>query len=319
MRFSSQGLKPASTAKKSARVAETRRRVLIADTDTQLARRLSDYFWSQGIECRLAISISEAKETIEYWQPDAVFVDLMLPETNALSLCRFVQTKTLKKVPQIIVMSKHTQPQGIETMRRAGASHYLVKPFSLEDAYMMIRPKVAPESSAAGFSPTLGGPESSVMELHLLNLFIQQATQGESEQQRMFNLMRMISLKLHALRCSIIQVVNETTGLVLASNDDETVQGLPLKLAQYPEVLEVWRTRNPLIIPNIATSDLLAPVRPLLQKTPFETIALFPVFRRGEPYAVISLRMEQKQRGEIYYIDKFGRVVSQILSLALSQ
>lgn len=314
MRFSSQGLKPASTAKRSVRTAEVRHRVLIADSDTQLARRLADHFWGQGIECRLAISISEAKEVIEYWQPDAVFVDLMLPETNALSLCRFVQTKTLKKIPQIIVMSKHTQPQGIETMRRAGASHYLVKPFSLEDAFMMIKPKAPPEAAEVPASPT----EASVMELHLLNLFIQQATQGQGDQQRLYNLMRMISLKVHALRCSIIQITDEENGLVLASNDDENVQGLPLKLVQYPEVLEVYRTKKPLIIPNIATSDLLAPVRPLLQKTPFETIALFPVFRRGEFYAVMSMRMEQKQRGEIYYIDKFGRVVSQILSLALS-
>ncbi len=314
MRFSSQGLKPASTARRGIRPAEGRRRVLIADSDTQLARRLADYFWGQGIECRLAISISEAKEVIEYWQPDAVFVDLMLPETNALSLCRFVQSKPLKKVPQIIVMSKHTQPQGIETMRRAGASHYLVKPFSLEDAFLMIKPKVSGPTEGVPASPA----DASIMELHLLNLFIQQATQGQSEQQRLYNLMRMISLKVHALRCSIIQIQDETTGLVLASNDDEKVQGLPLKLAQYPEVLEVYRTKNPLIIPNIATSDILAPVKPLLQKTPFETIALFPVFRRGQFFAVMSLRMEQKQRGEIYYIDKFGRVVSQILSLALS-
>lgn len=267
------------------------------------------------MECRLAISISEAKDVIEYWQPDSVFVELMLPETNALSLCRFIQTKSLKKIPQIIVMSKHSQPQGIETMRRAGAAHYLVKPFSFEDALHTIVPK----SIGSEIEPQIGGgSESTIMELHLLNLFLQQAVQGECSQSRLFNLMRMISIKVHALRCSFIKVLDEDNGLVLASNDDETVQGLPLKLAQYPEIREVFRTKKPLIIPNIATSDILAPVKGLIAKTPYETLAIFPVFCRGQFHGVMSLRMEQKQRAEIYYIEKFGLVCSQILSLAMS-
>ncbi len=314
MRFSSAGLKPATVSKRAVRTSETKCKILIADTDTQMARRLADYLSGQGMECRLTTSISEAKEVIEFWQPDVVFVDLMLPETNALSLCRFVQSKPLKKVPQIIVMSKHTQPQGIETMRRAGAKHYLVKPFSLEDAFHMI----LPSGSASTELETPGAGDSALLELHLLNLFLKQAVHGECSQARLFNLMRMISLKVHALRCSFIKVLDEDNGLVLASNDDQTIQGLPLKLAQYPEIREVLRSGKPLIIPNIATSDLLAPVRSQLQKTPFETMAIFPVFCRGQFHGVMSLRMEQKLHAEIFYIEKFGQVCSQILSLAMS-
>lgn len=315
MRFSSTGLKPHANAKRNVRKAEIKRRVLIADSDSQLARKMSDFFWSQGMECRLALTISEAKEIVEYWHPDAVFVDLMLPETNALSLCRFIQSKPLKKIPQVIVMSKHSQPQGIETMRRAGASHFLVKPFTFEDAFHAIMPKVEHREEIRPSS----APEAAIMELHLLNLFLQQALRGDGDSQsRLYNLLRMISMKVHALRCSFIKVLDEDNGIVLASNDDEKIQGLPLKLAQYPEVRQVLNTKKPLIIPNIATSDILASVRNILQKTPYETMALFPVFCRGQFLGVLSLRMEQKQRGEIYYIEKFGLVCSQILSLALS-
>ena len=127
----------------------------------------------------------------------------------------------------------------------------------------------------------------------------------------------MISLKVHAARCSFIQCLNEDTGLVLASNDDENVQGLPIQLAQYPEIREVRRTRLPLIIPNIRTSDILAPVKSQLARTPFETLAVFPVFCRGQFYGVMSLRMDQKDKVEMFYIEKFGQVCSQIISLAI--
>jgi len=292
-----------------------RARVLIADDDTPFARRLSEYLWDHGYECKTASTISESKDIVEIWQPDSIFVDLMLPETNALSLCKFVTKQKLEKTPKIIVMSRQTLVQGIETMRRAGASHYLVKPFSLEDAVKAV--ETSPLARVASPNATPGG--ASVRELHLLNLFLKQAMSGGIDlNSNLFNLMRMISLKVHAVRCSFIQCLNADTGLVLASNDNENVQGLPISLAQYPEVREVLRTLKPLLIQNIRTSDILAPVQAKLASMGFETMAVFPVFCRGELYGVMSLRMEHKDKTELYYVEKFGQVCSQIISLAIA-
>ena len=177
MRFSSAGVIRSKPPEKFGRTVKTRHRVLVADDDTPFARRLSDYLWDHGFECRVTNTISEAKEIVEYWHPDSVFVDLMLPETNALSLCKFIQSKPLKKVPKIIVMSKQTLAQGIETMRRAGAAHYLVKPFSLEDAIRVVHTGQVPVVVAE--KPIIGG--ATIKELHLLNLFLKQAMAGEKD------------------------------------------------------------------------------------------------------------------------------------------
>ena len=66
-------------------------------------------------------------------------------------------------------------------------------------------------------------------ELRLLNLLFKQATlEHESFETRLFNLMRMINIKVGAVRSSLIQCVSDQHGVVLASNDDQNVTGLRL-------------------------------------------------------------------------------------------
>ncbi len=319
MRFRSLGLKKRPKSNTSPKTKKNPLKIVLADDDTSFARRFSQFLTERGYETRIVSTISQAKELIEFWLPDAAFVNLMLPESNALSLLRFVHTRSLKRIPKVVVMSTQTIPQGVETMRRAGATEYLVKPFAFEDAIRIIDPEAVkteePVEKEKKETPDPGA--SMIRELHLLNLIIKQATIGGDVQTKLFNLMRMISMKVQALRCSFIRCLDDETGIVLASNDDETVTDLPLQLKYYPEVREVRKNGRPLVITNIRTSDLLAPVKDQLAKTPFETIAVFPVFCRGEFYGVVSVRMEQRNKDEIYYVEKFGQVCSQIISLAI--
>ncbi len=292
-----------------------RHRVLIADDDTPFARRLSDYLWDHGYEARVTSRISEAKDIVEYWSPDTVFIDLFLPETNALALFKFINSKTLKKRPRVVVMSRQSMPQGIEQMRRAGAAEYLVKPFSLEDAFVAVA--VAPAEKPAAKAAAAELAPSTLRELQLINLFLKQATQGRDSSLKLYNLMRMMNLKVNAIRTSLIQCLDEKSGIVLASNDDENIQGLRLNLAQYPEIREVIRTERTVIIPNVRTSDILAPVAPRLENAPFETLVLFPIHREGQFFGVISVRMERKDPLEVFYAEKFGQVCAQIIPMAI--
>jgi DNA-binding response OmpR family regulator len=110
-------------------------RILIAEDDACIARQISDYMKSLGFECRMARTISEAANIIELWQPHSILIDLMLPESNAVSLCRFVRSKPLKVQPTIVVMSGFAQTQAIESVRRAGADHFLAKPLNWDELF----------------------------------------------------------------------------------------------------------------------------------------------------------------------------------------
>jgi|GEM_PF-1998393 len=302
----------------------TRHRILIADGDLIFARRLSDYLWDHGFEVRVTKTISEAKELVEFWHPDSVFIDFLLPETNALSLLKFVNSKTLKKKPKVIVMSKQAMPEGIGQMRKAGAAHYLVKPFSLEDAFRAVelkhdrsgddRQNPDRRDEAGG---SLKESPASIKELHLINLFLKQATQEENGGDRLYNLMRMINLKVDGLRTSLVHCLNDQTAVVMASNDDESVHGLPISMSNYPEIAAVRQTGSTVVIPNVRTSDILAKTK--ITQTPFATMILFPVYRESAFYGVLSVRLAKKDPLEIFYVEKFGQVCSQILSLSIGR
>lgn len=301
---------------------KTRHRILVADDDTPFARRLCDYLRDHGFEVRVSARISECKEIVEFWNPDTVFIDLLLPETNALSLFRFIQTRNLRTKPRLVVMSRQSTLEGIEQMRKAGAAHYLVKPFSLEDAFRAVNmggDEIMPPVSVPPVVALQTPVKSEAMkELHLLNLFLKQAMTPVDGEPNLHNLMRMMNIKVKAIRTSLVQCLNHETGIVLASNDDESVQGLPLNLLQYPEIQEVRRHLRTVIIPNVRTCDIMALVQEHLNLTPYETILLFPVFQFGTFFGVMSVRMEQKDPLELFYAEKFGNVCAQIISLAIA-
>lgn len=313
---------------------ESRRRMLIADDDTALSRAIADYFTGRGWECRITYTVTTAKDVIDYWHPDAVMVDLLLPHTNALTLMKHLNAKPMLHRPRVIVMSKQALPKAISAVKKAGADAYLIKPFTFDDALRLVDPAAAlpkPEPVAVPpFVPKEEGlpwdmsekldPTTKVMlkELHLVNLFLKQALDHRKPSENLFNLMRMVSLKVKAVRCSFIRIVNEETGVVMASNDDRSVAGLPIQLRKYPEIREVMRTLQVLLIPHVKSSELMAPVRELMAHTKFETIAIFPIFIRGRFFGVTSLRMEQRDPIDMFYVDSFGQVTAQILSLTLS-
>lgn len=305
--------------------AQLRRRILIADDDTTLARAMSDFFSSRGFDCRITYTVGTARDVIEFWHPEVILVDFMLPHTNALALLKFVSSKPLLVKPRVIVMAKQALTAGIEAMKKAGATGYLVKPFSFEDALRIVDPALVPKAvpvkpaQAADPRDKLDMTTKVLLkELHLVNLFLRQALDVRKPSENLFNMMKMVSLKVKAVRCSFIRVLNEETGVVMASNDDPTVSGLPIQLDKYPEIREVMKTMKVLLIPNVHSSELMKPIRDVTMKKRFDTLAVFPIFIKGRFFGVTSLRMEQRDAIEMYYIDHFGQLAAQVLSLSLA-
>lgn len=288
------------------------KRVLIADTDPFMARAFAQDLIRHGFDCRVSNDSSQVKEIIEFWRPHYVFIDLLLPPTYALSVLRFVNNKVVYLRPKVFVMSKQSLPKEIAAMKRAGADHYIIKPLKLRQVLPLLDGAAPRELKPSSVS------KKQMRELQLLQLFLKQATVKKSLRENLFNLMRMIGLRVGALRCSLTRFESGTLGTVMASNDDEAISGHKIDLANYPELLLVARTEQPLVVGNIRDADFLKSARPHLEKAKFETLAVFPVFVRGKLFGSLSLRLSQQSREEILYISQFGDVCAQIISLSLS-
>ncbi|MEZ8287981.1 response regulator [Vibrio sp. 10N.237.312.B06] len=103
----------------------TKPKMIIVEDDLKLQQMLKDYFVAQDFEVTALDDGSDAVQTILDDQPDIVLLDLMLPVTDGLTICR--QTRTHFK-GRILMLTASDDDfdhvAGLET----GADDYVTKP-----------------------------------------------------------------------------------------------------------------------------------------------------------------------------------------------
>jgi PAS domain S-box-containing protein len=77
---------------------------------------------------------------------------------------------------------------------------------------------------------------------------------------------------------------------VIAANDAEPLQRFTLAIAEYPEIAEAIRTLSPVMIDDVLTHPLTAPISDLLSTRKVRGSAVFPVQWRGRALGAILLR-----------------------------
>ncbi|MCG9555122.1 response regulator transcription factor [Vibrio sp. Isolate31] len=103
----------------------TKPKMIIVEDDLKLQRMLKDYFVTQDFEVSTLDDGCDAAQTILAEQPDIVLLDLMLPVTDGLTICR--QTRTLFKGKLLMLTASDDDfdhVAGLET----GADDYVTKP-----------------------------------------------------------------------------------------------------------------------------------------------------------------------------------------------
>lgn len=297
-------------------------KVLIADDDGQTSRQISSYISDHGFECRFATNGSEARELILKWKPKLILADLMLPDGNAYSLLDFIKNEPQLRHTfiHLIVMSGHNSKFNVKQAFEKGAKDYLVKPFNIKDVLQRLvfhcrSYKNVKDLKQREFKKV---DEASLM-LHLTDLVLRQAISSENLADKLFNLTKMVSLKVDGVRCSIVHVLDQEKGLVVVSNDDKSATGIQLDLNKYPEVLNVKNTGQLIAIENLEQSRELKPIRKLLQSVMFNSMIVCPVRRGGEIFGVLSLRMPLEKETVSDNEIRFVEIVAHVVSLLLDQ
>ncbi len=120
-------------------------KVLIAD-DSRLSRGIINNILNDaGVTTVVAVDGKEAFEIMksEEQNIDLVLTDYMMPEMNGDELCRKIRSELGNKLP-IIIISAMSESSSMLELFKAGASDYIVKPFTKEE--LLARVKVHLES-----------------------------------------------------------------------------------------------------------------------------------------------------------------------------
>jgi two-component system, OmpR family, response regulator len=112
-------------------------RVLVVDDESTLAELLSMALRYEGWEVRSAGDGISALRAAREFQPDAVILDIMLPDMDGLEVLRRLHVDS-PDVPVLFLTAKDSVEDRIAGLT-AGGDDYVTKPFSLEELVARLR------------------------------------------------------------------------------------------------------------------------------------------------------------------------------------
>jgi len=111
-------------------------RILVVDDELQLRRAVRLSLAGHGYVVREAEDGAAALREFEAFRPDAVLLDLMLPDMSGVNVCRELRkTYDTPIVVLSVVGDERTKVAALD----AGADDYLTKPFGIEELLARIR------------------------------------------------------------------------------------------------------------------------------------------------------------------------------------
>ena len=111
-------------------------RILIVDDDPEIRRLLVDYLMKNGFEAFSARDGREMWQGLERHAIDLLVLDLMLPDSDGLTLCRELRARS--NLPVLMLTARGEEADRIVGIEM-GADDYLVKPFSPRELLARIK------------------------------------------------------------------------------------------------------------------------------------------------------------------------------------
>ena len=113
--------------------------ILIVDDDPEIRRLLVDYLARNGFSAVAARDGREMWQMLAHHVIDLVVLDLMLPDTDGLTLCRDLRAKsTTQGIPVLMLTARGEETDRIIGIEM-GADDYLVKPFNPRELLARIK------------------------------------------------------------------------------------------------------------------------------------------------------------------------------------
>jgi DNA-binding response OmpR family regulator len=111
----------------------TSAKILVVDDDPAIRNLISRYLSQQNYQIEVAADGKTALKVFEQFNPDLVILDLNLPDTTGLALCREMQNQT--HVLILMLTSEQDPKLGL----KEGADDFVTKPFDLEELSLRIK------------------------------------------------------------------------------------------------------------------------------------------------------------------------------------
>ncbi len=126
-------------------------RLLLIDDDARLTDMVGDYLRRQAYEVETAGSLAAGRQRLEASLPDALVLDLMLPDGDGLDFTRELRANPRTRRLPLLMLTARGEPTDRVVGLELGADDYLGKPFEPRELLARIKAllrRAAPEAGS---------------------------------------------------------------------------------------------------------------------------------------------------------------------------
>ncbi|MCJ8277298.1 MAG: response regulator [Bdellovibrionales bacterium] len=293
-------------------------RVLIADGDNTLSNKLSNYLRDSGFSTKVINNSYLMQKTILEWRPHFIFIDLLFPGFYAQKLLKFLNERKLigPDGVNVIVMSNHNAEMNVMNCLSAGAEDFIVKPLEMID--VLHRLALLSRAKRFNFENILSNNNEHQVKnyFQMINLLTQATAQNKPVRDLRFELIRMVSLALKAVRTSVYVTDSEKKRIaVVHSSDDQKLSRIDLDLEKYPELQYVLRTEKPLFIESLEKDKTMSFIKHEIKSINFDCMMVLPIMSGPKLRGCVSIKMPKEYRKLTFYDIKIAEVTAQLLAI----
>jgi two-component system KDP operon response regulator KdpE len=149
-----------------------KKKILVVDDELSIIKFLRAVLKGDGYEVLVAMDGAEAIQTIESELPDLIILDIMMPNTNGIEVCR--QVREWSQIPIIMLSARGDENDKVECLK-IGADDYITKPFGKNELLARVEAVMRRTQTEATVSPE---PALTIGELDI-NFARRQITLGK--------------------------------------------------------------------------------------------------------------------------------------------
>ena len=176
-------------------------KILVVEDDARTRKGLVEILANEGYDTCAAANGREALAVFAKEKPDAICLDIMMPDLSGYDVCREIR-KTNSSVPILFISAKSEEVDKVLGLE-LGADDYISKPFGVKEVVARIR--AVTRRCLAGRQPAAGPASFAMADLKVVPAEL-----------RVYRGKKAIEVSLRDMR--ILQLLHENRGRVLDRN-----------------------------------------------------------------------------------------------------
>ncbi len=126
----------------------SRPRILVVDDEENITFLVTSALEMAGMETSAALTGRDALAQVASWRPDAIVLDVMLPDLDGFTVLQRLRDQGLK-VPVVFLTARNTTQDRVRGLSDGG-DDYLVKPFEVAELVARVQLRLRGPGSAVG-------------------------------------------------------------------------------------------------------------------------------------------------------------------------